>query len=606
MQLHSLHPSWTAPWRRERLQSPPESQAVRNLVCSAIQSVKARRMRESDSTAEEAQLQEDQRFFEALVLKHGPSEATRRRRVQLPPGMRMVALYANACRPPREQHALEKLSPLVQPQHPGGMATLGGAPFSLPDAYYSSRLPHVTKRGAVAAAVKAFAVPDALGGVRVKLNLSVLEYGERTGFVDASQLILERRMQLAVATPQVAPSVMWDVCADAEEDARRIEIAQGAGVRYESGWYHPFDTSERSFGHFSCQSHDMKTSGHLLAGMAGKKGEEVLGMHTNLLAAARTCAERDCKHVPLVSALLKTVATPTQARCSPYPHPSPSPPRPSTSLQVDMHSQAVFGNLFSTRPLLDELRSRGQWREWIVLYILHLRWRAWDQREISQVERIRCIEVLSPLLDANLVGGAMFRPGFDSKARREAGLLVGVRAAFFSGFSWQTVSARLAGAAMHCHAREQLVRLGCKYYADWFVQRTTMQNDVEGEFGHASNGSATKPSIMYMGPRLDAMDVTGAIKNDIEFRQHAQVVGSKRAAYDPVDPIANKKQLFAWPSGHGNLPTAPISERWEYYQRKRAIAAAAGKQQNVRDDNTIRSRKIQDGAAEVKRARIGG
>lgn len=38
--------------------------------------------------------------------------------------------------------------------------------------------------------------------------------------------------------------------------------------------------------------HDMKTSGHLLAGMGGKKQEEVIITHAHLLEAAETLAGR--------------------------------------------------------------------------------------------------------------------------------------------------------------------------------------------------------------------------------------------------------------------------------------------------------------------------
>jgi hypothetical protein len=82
-----------------------------------------------------------------------------------------------------------------------------------------------------------------------------------------------------------------------------------------------------------------------------------------------------------------------------------------------MHSQAVFGNFFSTRPLLDRLRRKGHWREWAVMTVLHLRWRAMDQGGIDVAERIRCIEVLSPLMDANLMGAAMFKPSTSGEAR---------------------------------------------------------------------------------------------------------------------------------------------------------------------------------------------
>ena len=62
---------------------------------------------------------------------------------------------------------------------------------------------------------------------------------------------------------------------------------------------------------------------------------------------------------------------------------------------------------------------------------------------------MRCIELLSPLLDANLMGRGMFLPGEAGKIRDAAGLPSGVRSGTFQGFSWQTVSARLAAAAMH-------------------------------------------------------------------------------------------------------------------------------------------------------------
>ena len=44
----------------------------------------------------------------------------------------------------------------------------------------------------------------------------------------------------------------------------------------------------------------------------------------------------------------------------------------------------MFGNLCSRRELLDELRQRGYWREHALMTVLSLRWRAFDQRQISR------------------------------------------------------------------------------------------------------------------------------------------------------------------------------------------------------------------------------
>ena len=575
MQLHSLHPSWTAPWRRQRLPAPA-SAAVRNCVQTAIEGVIRRRSRdrsrESDEGAEEAELANDQAWFQSLVAEVGESQATCMRRVRLPHGMQMLATYLNACRGSRQEHALESALPLLPPTRAGGDATLGGERFCMSEAYRTSSLPHTTRWGVVAATTTVM-MRDSQGNVRVRLTLCIRRQEARGGFVTCSQILLERRFERAVASLDVTASVLWDVCADAEMHARRIELASSHGIRYELGWYHPFDATGSGIGHFACESHNMKTSGQLLAGMAGKKEEQVLIMHSHLLAAARTLAAADRRHVPLVAALQKT---------------------------VDMHSQAVFGNLFSTRPLLDHLRGEGQWREWAVMTTLHLRWRAWDQREISRAERTRCIEVLSPLLDANLMGRAMFRPGEAGRARNAAGLPAGVRAGMFQGFSWQTVSARLASAAMHAHVREQAPQR----YAEWWVERTATQNDVESLFGQSSKGSASKSTPLQLGPRLDELEVLDEIRHDEERAAAWHVNRSKRSAYDAVDKVACKKQVVEWVSGRGDARTSLRSEKWVYGQQKRAIEAAAGKQETVRTDNTFQSRAVRAGAKEGKRVRV--
>ena len=571
MSLHSLHPSWVAPWRK---QPPAASFAVRTCVERAIEKVKARRMRESDEGAEEEELAGDQRWFEGRVQRMGLDEATRRWRTRLPPGMRKLATYLNALRPERPMHALERSFPLLPAATAGGLPTLGGLPLDWSATYSSSQLPHVQKIGAVSTRMLVAKGPG--GDVRVRIELGTRAIKARAGFVTASQLVLERRIELAVASPNVSAAVLWDVAADAEMHARRIEIAASVGVRYERGWYHPIDHTASIFdtyGHFSCQSHDMKTSGHLVAGMGGKKKEEVIITHAHLLHAAETLAATDRQHVPLVVALKKT---------------------------CDMHSQAIFGNLFSTRPLMDLLRQRGQWREWAIMSVLHLRWRAWDQRGISPAERVRCIEVLSPLLDANLIGGAMWRPSIGGEQRAAAGLLAGVRSGFFQGFSWQTVSARLAGASMHACVRREAPR-----YALTWNQRSSAQNDVEGYFGDTSDGSSSKKTIMMMGPRLDMADVLDAIRHCPARALSSVVKLSLKKAYDAVEGTGTKREAQLWMCGDGNARTSVRAIMWEYGQRKRAIATAAGKQQTVRMDNTLASRAVRAGARESKRGRVG-
>lgn len=163
----------------------------------------------------------------------GETEATRAQRTKLPSGFGKLARVLNACQAecmPRKPHALELAFPLLGPSAPGGSATLGGVPFSMEHAYFSSRLPHAREHGAIAASTLVLGPPSGDGEVRVKLHLRVRVAQERAGFVTASQLLLERRMDQAVASPKVKSSVLWDVCEDAEMCTRRIELSESEGA----------------------------------------------------------------------------------------------------------------------------------------------------------------------------------------------------------------------------------------------------------------------------------------------------------------------------------------------------------------------------------------
>ena len=117
--------------------------------------------------------------------------------------------------------------------------------------------------------------------------------------------------------------------------------------------------------------------------------------------------------------------------------------------------------------------------------------------------------------------------------------------------------------------------------------------------------SASKPTPMIMGPRLDEMDVLDDIAHDEERAACSHIPAKRHAAYDAVDSVANKRQVVEWACGDGDARDSVRAEKWEYSQRKRAIEAAAGKQENVRDNNTFRSRAVREGTKEGKRQRVG-
>jgi hypothetical protein len=110
---------------------------------------------------------------------------------------------------------------------------------------------------------------------------------------------------------------------------------------------------------------------------------------------------------------------------------------------------------------------------------------------------------------------------------------------------------------------------------------------------------------MMMGPRLDMADVLDAIRHCPVRARSSTIKLSLKKAYDAVEGTGTRQEAQAWLSGDGNARTSKRAEKWEYGQRKRAIATAAGKQQTVRMDNTLASRAVRAGAKESKRVRVG-
>jgi len=115
---------------------------------------------------------------------------------------------------------------------------------------------------------------------------------------------------------------------------------------------------------------------------------------TTLLEAARHLASTDRRHVPLVAALQKT---------------------------VDMQSQAVFGKLFSSYELLDELRERGFWREHIVMLVQTLREQLPWQYAILSVLRWMAQNDLEGLFGDSSKGCATKAQPLELNARFEDG-----------------------------------------------------------------------------------------------------------------------------------------------------------------------------------------
>ena len=540
-------------------------------------------------------------WWQAECARIGTTEATRARPVRLPSFLEALARDANAMREPRQPSTLEANLPLRSPAIPGGLATLGGMPFRFgaasasdgrlhswrsptggldlacsharsdeqPGLYETSRLPHSERFSAVKSGVGMLAAGGST--VSITLNFAPRPREERRGFVTVSQLLTEKRLELAIDDRAVKAADVWEECENQEMHAQRVELKELHGMDFSRRYYIVQDGEMYMC---FCESHCMKTGGQGLAGMAGKPEEQVLIKHAHLLEAARSLAAKNREHVPLVAALQKT---------------------------VDMQSQAVFGNLFSCSDLLDELRARGHWREHVVMRVLGMRWRAMDQREMSREMRTLAIEVLDPLLIANIAGRALFLPGGGGQKRAADGHAPGVRSGHFQGFAWQTLLSRLSNDGLHAHLRETLSPIEALLWCE----RILAQNDCEGLFGLVCKGLPIKPTPRELGPRFEDAEFLDAMRHDAERALHWLMHESKRKKYDAAELMSTLKEVLAWASGAGDSSLSERARAWVAKQQKGAMVAAAGKQESARTHNTFfaDAKRI---AAGSKRQRVEG
>ena len=576
MQLH--RPKLDLPLASPAAVEPPAvSSAVRSCVRGAIAGVLTACRQEG----EEAVVQ----WFANEIAARGQSFATRYRRARsMPPLLRELTLHLNNFREDRAVHALEAALPLQPPSTPEDPATIGGVPISMPDLWQRSHLPHTERFGAVATAVttrdkQGRVVRDDQGNIRVHIHLSIRAPAARCGFANLSQLLTERRMELAVDDPAVKAEDMWDECGLQEMHARRIELARDEGIRFDRRYYHPYPAAPTSTQHellglAFCESHNMKTSGQNLAGMATKPEENILIKHAHLLEAARELAAEDRRHAALVAALQKT---------------------------VDMQSQAVFGNLFSCAALLDRLRSKGYMHERAMLKVLGLRWRACDQRGVSRALRTLAIEGLDVLMNANLCGQALFCPCGGAKSVRAARHHVGVRSSHFQGLPWETLLGRLSNDALMGWLGELL----SPAIAHIWVPRTLAQNDLESLFGCVVSGLPTKPPPCLMEPNFQDAEFMDLVRNDTARAEMWKTNLSRRKKYDATDGVASIAEAFAFCSGAGDRLDSELAVAWTHNQQLGAVRAAQGRQESARTFNTFHSgaKAIAEGG--IKRRAVG-
>ena len=245
---------------------------------------------------------------------------------------------------------------------------------------------------------------------------------------------------------------------------------------------------------------------------------------------------------------------------------------------VDMQSQSVFGHLLTNLELRDLLAAGGAANEHTVIKVLGQRWRACDQRRMSVAERARCIEWAPVLMTAAIAGGALFTPGGGGEKKGRAGCSSG----HFQGFAAPGLLQMLGNASAYAALRKRMGDVAWRT----FCHRVAAQNDVEGIFGEANDGSATTMAPRMLLPRLDKLEFRDQQAHSTSRLASYTVQASARKKYDAADAHSDE-EIRQWSDGAGDDERGAVAVEWRLKQEERAIKAARGQQESARTHNKL-------------------
>ena len=161
---------------------------------------------------------------------------------------------------------------------------------------------------------------------------------------------------------------------------------------------------------------------------------------------------------------------------------------------TDMHSQAAHIYVLLCPPLLAELEKRPDCNpEYVTLKVLGMAWLGWDMGNLTDLERIRRIELVEALFLYNVGGEQLFYPFYDETAKKQKGskgVLVGILSQHVGIFSTQNVCALLQNGAVHRQRRQQNP-------LEMFIEKCAPNNELESFFSQVAI-HGYKPRLMEL------------------------------------------------------------------------------------------------------------
>jgi len=379
--------------------------------------------------------------------------------------------------------------------------------------------------------------------------------------LDSHMLTLAEQMFDAVEDDDISP---WDMMVE-------LRVALNDRCRWELGRFHNIDLRSQMVvrqGHWliQCPSHKYKRITRQLATYLQDEKEEVQGrfsMRRLLRVVRELCARASTPQEHARLAAVDSVLTGG----------------------TDMHSQAAHIYVLICPPLLKELAVRPDCNpEYVTLKVLGMAWMAWDMRHLTELDRIRRIQLVEALFVYNVGGEQLFLPFYDEtnkKHKGSKGLLVGILSQHVGIFSTQNLCALLQNGTVLRQFRQQ-------HPLEMLVERTGPNNELESFFSQVAI-HGYKPRIMELEARMVLIDAAMRILHDPLRRFYIKL--SRKKQYDPIEFML-ENAIQRWNDGEALDEFSESFLAWVGLVEGRAVAASRGKMSTIRQFNTVRSNDL--------------
>jgi len=348
--------------------------------------------------------------------------------------------------------------------------------------------------------------------------------------------------------------------------------------RWELGAFHEIDLRSQMLFHeghwlFQCPSHKYKRVTQQLRTYLKDEKEEVEGRFS-------------------MRRLLRVVRELTDTVTSPAEHAKLVAIDSVLTGGTDMHSQAAHTYVLLCPPLLAALEKRPECNpEYVTLKVLGMAWLGWDMSHLTEIDRIRRIQLIEALFVYNVGGEQLFLPFYDETAKKHKGSkgpLVGILAQHVGIFSTQNLCALLQNGAVLRQYRQHNP-------LEMLVERTGPNNELENFFSQVAI-HGYKPRLMELQARMVLIDAAMRILHDPLRKFWIKL--SRKKQYDPVEFLL-ADAIRKWNDGKALDEASTLFLAHIGLVEGRAIAASRGKMSTIRDHNTTKSNMLRAATRDV-------